>query len=59
MGGGGGGGAIIRGRRLIEGRLLFEEIRYIYIYISLKMSAMLPSDSEKQSMNDVRQREGC
>ena len=28
MAGGGGGGAIIRGRRLIEGRLLFEEIRY-------------------------------
>ena len=24
------GGAIIQGRRLIEGRLLFEEIRYIY-----------------------------
>ena len=27
-GGGGVGGAIIGGRRLIEGRLLFEEIRY-------------------------------
>ena len=27
----------------------------IYLYISLKMSAMLPSNSEKQSMNDVRQ----
>ena len=25
-------GAIIRGRRLIEGRLLFEEIRYIVFY---------------------------
>ena len=25
-------GAIIRGRRLIEGRLLFEEIRYVKIY---------------------------
>ena len=25
-----GEGAIIRGRRLIEGRLLFEEIRYFY-----------------------------
>ena len=24
-------GAIIRGRRLIEGRLLFEEIRYLFI----------------------------
>ena len=32
---------------------------YIYIYISLKMSAMLLSNSEKQSMNDVRRREGC
>ena len=32
---------------------------YICIYILLKMSAMLPSNSEKQSMNDVRQREGC
>ena len=30
-GGGGGGGVIIRGRRLIEGRLLFEEIRYLQI----------------------------
>ena len=27
-GGGGGRGAIMRGRRLIEGWLLFEEIRY-------------------------------
>ena len=25
----GGGGTIIRGKRLIEGRLLFEEIRYV------------------------------
>ena len=29
MGRGAGGGAIIRGRRLIEGLLLLEEIRYI------------------------------
>ena len=29
----------------------------VYLYISLRMSAMLPSNSEKQSMNDVRQRE--
>ena len=26
----------------------------IYLYISLKVSALLPSNSEKQSMNDVR-----
>ena len=32
---------------------------YIYIYVSLKVSVMLPGNSEKQSMNDVRQREGC
>ena len=32
---------------------------YICIYISLKMSAVLPRNSEKQSMNDVRQKEGC
>ena len=37
----------------------FERKIYLYIDISLKMSAMLPSNSEKQSMNDVRQREGC
>ena len=30
MGGGGGGGSIIRGRRLVEGRLLFEGIRYLF-----------------------------
>ena len=29
------------------------------IYISLKVSAMLPSNSEKQSINDIRQKEGC
>ena len=28
--------------------------RKIYLYISLKVSALLPSNSEKQSMNDVR-----
>ena len=33
--------------------------KYIYIYISLKVSAMLPGKSEIQSLNDVRQREGC
>ena len=36
---------------------LFEnQLRYIYVYmfISLKVSAQLPSNSEKQSMNDVR-----
>ena len=27
--------------------------------VSLKVSVMLPGNSEKQSMNDVRQREGC
>ena len=27
--------------------------------MSLKMSAMLPSNSEKQSMIDIRQKEGC
>ena len=26
-------GSIIRGRRLIEGRLLFEEIRYVFLAI--------------------------
>ena len=31
--GGGGVGAIIRGRRLIEQRLLFEEIRYFYLFV--------------------------
>ena len=29
-------GAIIRGRRLIEGRLLFEEIRYIGMFEHIK-----------------------
>ena len=28
--------------------------RKTYLYISLKVSALLPSNSEKQSMNDVR-----
>ena len=28
--------------------------RKIYLYISLKVSALLPSNSEKQSINDVR-----
>ena len=34
----------------------FERKIYLYIclYISLKVSALLPSNSEKQSMNDVR-----
>ena len=27
---------------------------FIYMFISLKVSAQLPSNSEKQSMNDVR-----
>ena len=33
-----------------------EKYIYIYVclYISLKVSALLPSNSEKQSMNDVR-----
>ena len=36
---------------------LFEnQLRYMYVclYTSLKVSALLPSNSEKQSMNDVR-----
>ena len=33
--------------------------RKIYLYISLKVSPMLPGNSEKQSINVVRQREGC
>ena len=28
--------------------------RKMYLYISLKVSALLPGNSEKQSMNDVR-----
>ena len=28
--------------------------RKVYLYMSLKVSALLPSNSEKQSMNDVR-----
>ena len=42
-----------------SGAKLHEFERKIYLYIALKMSALLPSNSEKQSMNDVRQRERC
>ena len=36
-------GAIIQGRRLIEGRLLFEDTRYLYLELKIKVGSGLRS----------------
>ena len=49
-----GGGAIIRGRRLIEGRLLFEEIRYFSWKRKNVFSPVSPSSVESWQSNMAR-----